>query len=430
MNPYYYQRPAPRQPQVDDRYAMGAYLLGMGPLPPPRPEEIAVARFNAALNNGGFDPTVHHNDQPAAVENRVTPPPTVAQILEVRLPVPREDGGQPTIVPIRIKTDIEPRDFLARVIANLDLDPGSAQLGWKSCDDTKTSHPRRLKTDEDVQCAFDEMVKLLTSTRRKRPVFMEVVNLTKPAVPVPSAPKPSETAASEEMKIVKEKLRCAQHPGANRWCFVKNDRDGNAGRHVPLGIAELSLWAREMRDGRCDRECKLAPEILRLDDLVNAERERSEPRGSRRYGPAQPAMPAIHVHLTDSPIGEVLVPRERNQAKHKRKRQDTPPDNDSDTDDVPVIAISELLESLHSVRPALNYPQYERALLKAGIAYTNAVLEFDKSFFASEKIGMPLGAIGDFLRAARSAMKKGKQDRKKAREDKENDASSASASDV
>jgi hypothetical protein len=41
-----YNRSQPRQPG-----GMAAYLLGMGEMPAPHPEEIAVAMFNRAMDN-------------------------------------------------------------------------------------------------------------------------------------------------------------------------------------------------------------------------------------------------------------------------------------------------------------------------------------------------------------------------------------------
>lgn len=134
----------------------------------------------------------------------------------------------------------------------------------------------------------------------------------------------------------------------------------------------------------------MAPEILCLDNFPSADRE----CGSRCYGPVQPAMPAIHVHLADSPIGEVLVLKHASTSK--RKRHEISSDNSSGDSEGPIIAISKLLQSLHASRPALNYPKYEEALHKAGIAYANAVLEFEKELFVGD-IGMPKGVVGDFL---------------------------------
>lgn len=67
--------------------------------------------------------------------------------------------------------------------------------------------------------------------------------------------------------------------------------------------------------------------------------------------------------------------------------------------------------------PALNYPQYRDALQKEGIAYTNAVGEFERDFYVKD-IGMAKGAVGEFVRAAKVSLRKGK---KRARvDDKEN----------
>lgn len=59
----------------------------------------------------------------------------------------------------------------------MDLDQNTARLGWRSCDDNKASVPCRLQTPEDVRYAFREMAILLENPRRKKPVYMEIVNL-------------------------------------------------------------------------------------------------------------------------------------------------------------------------------------------------------------------------------------------------------------
>lgn len=72
------------------------------------------------------------------------------------------------------------------------------------------------------------------------------------------------------------------------------------------------------------------------------------------------------------------------------------------------IPIEEVLASLHLKRPALNYPQYKTALKQAGIFYSSAVLDFDQAFYEGREIGMPRGAVGDFLRAVKGAVQKEK----------------------
>jgi hypothetical protein len=73
--------------------------------------------------------------------------------------------------------DILPADFIARVCANMEVTVEEAQLGWKSCDDAKKALPRRLQTEQDVTQAFDTLRPLITSNRRQKPVYMEIINL-------------------------------------------------------------------------------------------------------------------------------------------------------------------------------------------------------------------------------------------------------------
>lgn len=66
--------------------------------------------------------------------------------------------------------------------------------------------------------------------------------------PVPALKKPdgnriTDFAYGAELCIVKEKLRCEQHDGPNRWCYVSPEHPTE---HVPLGYEEISLWARKI----------------------------------------------------------------------------------------------------------------------------------------------------------------------------------------
>ena len=55
-------------------------------------------------------------------------------------------------------------------------------------------------------------------------------------------------AYSAELRSVQEKLRCAQHNGPNRWCYVNKEMPHE---HVPLGYEEISLWARKIVSHHC-----------------------------------------------------------------------------------------------------------------------------------------------------------------------------------
>lgn len=52
-NPPFTQVP---RDQMPNHYAHAQYLLGMGPMPPSRPQDRALALFNQQANNGVFDP--------------------------------------------------------------------------------------------------------------------------------------------------------------------------------------------------------------------------------------------------------------------------------------------------------------------------------------------------------------------------------------
>ena len=40
--------------------------------------------------------------------------------------------------------------------------------------------------------------------------------------------------------MVSRTLKCAQHPGDNRWCFINPDKPTE---HIALGLEEITLWA-------------------------------------------------------------------------------------------------------------------------------------------------------------------------------------------
>lgn len=88
---------------------------------------------------------------------------SLVQSLEVRVPLRSYNGGLPAVVPITIDITMDPNDFLACIIANMDLNAKEANLGWRSCDDPKTSTPHLLRTADDVQHAFREMSGLLNN---------------------------------------------------------------------------------------------------------------------------------------------------------------------------------------------------------------------------------------------------------------------------
>ncbi|KAJ7768766.1 hypothetical protein B0H14DRAFT_2178024, partial [Mycena olivaceomarginata] len=178
-------------------------------------------------------------------------------------------------------------------------------------------------------------------------------------------------AYREELNIVKTKLACEKHRGRNRWCFIR--RDDRAGpRCVPLGLEEVTLWARKLalspEDRVLDDECLKSPTVLHLDDLEKAAAQREE-RSNARKG--RNTAPDIHLHMP--PMFTDVLNTGSTSNRGKRSRDELSDKDESDDDDSLVPSISEVLSFLHQKMPALNYPQYEGALRQQGIAYANAV---------------------------------------------------------
>ena len=55
--------------------------------------------------------------------------------------------------------------------------------------------------------------------------------------------KATDFAYGEALRIVKEKLKCEQHNGPNRWCYVSPNDPAD---HVKLSLKEISLWAQKL----------------------------------------------------------------------------------------------------------------------------------------------------------------------------------------
>jgi hypothetical protein len=52
----------------------------------------------------------------------------------------------------------------------------------------------------------------------------------------------SESLFEKELRVVKEKLVCSEHPGDNQWCWV-DPQIPNAD-HTPLCLHDLQLWVK------------------------------------------------------------------------------------------------------------------------------------------------------------------------------------------
>ncbi|KAK7020912.1 hypothetical protein R3P38DRAFT_3272015 [Favolaschia claudopus] len=412
-------------PQNPQRYATTQYLLGMGPMPPPTNTELAVVQLQHTMDQGAFANMGYMAPGPGYAPPQYisqprdpipsSQPPSLQ--LDVHVPGPavqetattQATAVPPTVLEISID-NIAPEDFLARICARMEILDGDAQLGWKSSDDLKRDLPKRLSTEDDVKAAFDYFRPILLSKRRQKKIFMETINLAKPAEKTAAAPKVTETAYRDELNIVKAALACEKHRGHNRWCYVRRDNEKGE-RCVPLGLEEVTLWARKLHEDKAkpenerelDDKCTKYPDVFKLDDMEKVAAEREERSKNRKKGNAAPE---FHLHMPATMAG-IFGDVSNAQPAPKRGRDTEDSDNDSD-DDTPAVSISDVLSVLHKKMPDLNYPQYE-ASLRGG---------FDRDFYVKE-IGMVKGAVQEFIKVAKKVAKgKGK---KRARVESEHD---------
>lgn len=181
------------------RAGMAQYLMGLGPMPLPTPQEIALGLANRDLNSGAYEnPMVA---QPGAGPLPVVGGKSSARMwscwkalmswvgpetqdeghrLAVKIPVnsaTRSLGEEIITCTIKYDLNVPREDFLSQVCATIGIERQGAHLAWKSADDKKKGAWQRMETHHDVSQAFEMFEKLLNSTRRQKPVIMEVTDL-------------------------------------------------------------------------------------------------------------------------------------------------------------------------------------------------------------------------------------------------------------
>ena len=184
MNHNHRKNPLPRNRRPTERVA---YLLGMGPIPPPTTQEMAVAALNRLLDEvDDVNPQPHNHPRivPAVVNSMffklflafipfyyfITCPD--AQRITVRVPVSKQ-----VVRDIVFSSDIPRGDFFDRILAAMGLDTNTAQLGWKTNDDPKRSAAHRLADEWDVNNAFKILINMMNNPRRWKEVVMIIIHL-------------------------------------------------------------------------------------------------------------------------------------------------------------------------------------------------------------------------------------------------------------
>ncbi|KAI0350739.1 hypothetical protein OH77DRAFT_1569944 [Trametes cingulata] len=222
----------------------------------------------------------------------------------------------------------------------------------------------------------------------------------------------------EELRIVKEKLACARCSivnGGQAWCYV----DRTVSEHVPLQPEHLTLWARCMHDGLCDRNCHNPPNCLALDKLRGDAKRATRMAEQRRKKGNGVGLPEIHVHVGSPLRGR--SPNRRRSSKHKRRSRrkhssSPPPTSDlsssssesmasSDHEEGEALPVSDVLSALNATQPAACYPSFEGALAAKGIIYAHSALYFDTDWYVRE-VHMPEGLVRPFLHQVKVMLKK------------------------
>ncbi|KDQ56164.1 hypothetical protein JAAARDRAFT_48481 [Jaapia argillacea MUCL 33604] len=386
--------PAAPQPQYQPGQ-LRAFLLGMGLMPPPRPQDIAVAHFYAAQmdqqHQFGLDPNIDPRLQfvspPAPVPNRREGQaanrmvPTlqgvakgaIYQVLKESVECGRcKQRNSVTTHIVLFKTDLSPEDFLSRLCAHMDIPRARACLGYKLPGEPKRDPWHTLNTDADVGRAIGDVVEKQCQAIKNK-VVLEISNMAYNPKDK-NGKKDKEPVLTEmgymaELRLVKEKLCCKTHSIVRNHIVGKDDLPDT---------------------------CNVMPNMLNFENLkANTQRVLTCKRKQSRCGST---LPPIHIHI-ESPLRDI----QNNTPSSSRKRcrsnesgDDSSLELKSDDDDTPTpIPIQEVLATLHETLPLVNYPEYADALIKQGVIYARSVTHFKSKFYV-EKVGMPEGIVKDF----------------------------------
>jgi hypothetical protein len=155
--------------------------------------------------------------------------------------------------------------------------------------------------------------------------------------------------------------------------------------------------------------------VLNLEELTDKTKTRA---GSSRAKGAN--VPDVHVH---NYFGETALHPHFNtnntshgtantSISHPKRKRDSTPESDDESDLEP-IHIENMLQTLHTLMPSFNFPQYQEPLLSKGICYGRSVVDFNQSYYV-DKVGMTDGAAAEFVRSASRML--GKQKKEKEQE--------------
>ncbi|KAI0350328.1 hypothetical protein OH77DRAFT_1514416 [Trametes cingulata] len=346
---------------------------------------------------------------------------TQSSSSQIKISIPRNTGVPGAIVShvtIQFPLDISFADFFDRVCAQMDLHPANTQIGYKYHTDRVRDPPHRLSNEQELREALDVGANLMQRAR-SRVIVMEIHNLN-PATTsrkrkgaqecVDGDPNEPSTTLSfvKELRILKEHLACASHPG--RYCYITPFN----GTHVHLDTFKLTLWAKKI----FLKEATLhqPPDTLGFDHVVKKPRRTKTPPSS--------ATPAIHLHIPG------VLPLDGTRGQRRINLQMSPPPTacqsasgcavpssppsssiidltrspaQSQVSHAECPSVGELLVELDEKHPELAVLQYLPALHDCGYVWADSIKEYDVDKLMA-RCQMPFDTAVHVLIAAREAV--------------------------
>ncbi|KAJ7187650.1 hypothetical protein GGX14DRAFT_383427, partial [Mycena pura] len=300
---------------------------------------------------------------------------------------------------IDVPIDILPEDFLARLRANIGV-ANDAPLQWKTSDERKSDPGHQLETADHVRDAIGAVVKMASSTRRTKPVFLQVIAPEPPKTKPTKDPKPNETAFRNELAKVKRALWCEQH---RRHCYVRktNGQAGEiVGEHVEVDTAGVTLWAREMKNNpdKVPTDCSVPPNSLDFDKLVD--RKECRQRTSRPGGSTTVDVnPVIH-YINGR--GDDTAGTDRNEPAESRKRKRDDDAASGDDADPVIVELDVLITHLQTKLPLFKFDRFKDVLEQEGLVYCHSIASYPPADLKA--LGIPRGIVADVIREAKGLL--------------------------
>ncbi|KAG1876120.1 hypothetical protein C8R48DRAFT_768961 [Suillus tomentosus] len=376
--------------------------------------------------------------------------------VEFRIPLNTIDKNRTTTYVAHFYTESDHSlDMLDSMRAAMDLPKAYENLAWRLSTARRADPPHRLLTSQDIGSAF-KAARAEQNSGRKKKAAIKIVN-TMPVLKEKASKQQAATcSASEQNAMVsnpslpqyikefenlKAKLCCSEHRLAgseNAFCWV--DASQPNAPHYPLCTRDLQEWAKYLYDTQDpDNACVTLPSTPHFDDIRKTRKERT----SVQRVPTELISPVIHNHVhLSSAINDSDMWTSNGTLSEQRDDEFIGPrplkrtfalymESDEETDgDEPPQNIDEVLASINSRYPAMQFPQYAAALKEHGILYLPTAVHFSRKFYA-QKVGMSEGAALTFhARVCKAHMKeerakarrkaKGKKKARSDNEDKEN----------